>query len=209
MIFLKKFGTNKRNPNPPWPNEQAVVMIPSGSSADAVGLSGQKVYDMQNGQNMNAMSKQEWQNNTGSDREEMMNGMNGTSGVRDRENYQIMGEMQRPTDRILQNRAFDEMMVMPNNMQMWQGGESMMQQSGGCESTYITGYLCGHTGRYIRMEFLFGEQTHVEKTGILREVGRNYIVMQEMGTENMIVCPLDKIKFINIYNVNNNNQINR
>ncbi len=186
---MKKFQANKRNPNPPWPTEQPVVMIPPGESAGAVGMSGQRVYSMQDEmQSGNGNSN----SNMAAEGERMNNG----------ENYPLMGNMQRPTDQILQNRAMNGMMPTQSRpITQWQNG--MMQQSGSCPDTYITGYLCGHTGKYVRMEFLFGEQTHVDKTGVLREVGNNYVVMQEMGTDNMIVCPLNKIKFINIYNVNN------
>lgn len=183
---MKKYQSNKRNPNPPWPTEQPVVMIPPGESAGAVGMNGQRVYSMQNDVAASANI---------SENGERMNGG---------ENYPIMGEVQRPTDRILQNRATNGIMPVQNNrMNQWQNMSNVTLQNGSCPDAYITGYLCGHTGKYIRMEFLFGEQTHVDKTGILREVGNNYVVMQEMGTDNMIVCPLNKIKFINIYNVNN------
>lgn len=201
---MKKFGTNKRNPNPPWPDEQAVVIIPPGSNPDAVGMGGQRLYNMQNSRNANNMAEQQTVNMSGnsagmgmnenmSDSERMVNG----------ENYQIMGEMPMPTDRIAQSRIRNGLPVMPNHMNGMQNNMNMSPQNGRCDDAYITGYLCGQTGKYVRLEFLFGEQTHVEKTGVLREVGRNYIVMQEMGTNNMIVSPLDKIKFINIYNVNN------
>ena len=190
---MKKFGTNKRNPNPPWPDEQAVVMIPPGSNPDAVGMGGQSLYNMQNNQNINSVTEQQTGNM--SDGERTVNG----------ENYQIMGEMQHPTDRIAQSRIRNGLPAMPNRMNGMQSSMNMSTQNGRCGDAYISGYLCSQTGKYVRLEFLFGEQTHVEKTGVLREVGRNYIVMQEMGTNNMIVSPLDKIKFINIYNVNNDN----
>ncbi len=182
---MKKFGTNKRNPNPPWPNEQAVVMIPPGSNPSAVGMGDQRLYNMSGGTSMNPEQKTQ-QSNTEEDRS--------FSG----ENHRIMGEMPIPTDRIMPDRARNSFSVQNNNTNMPVSGNN-------CGGAYISGYLCGQTGKYVRLEFLFGEQTHVEKTGILREVGRNYIVMQEMGTNNMVVSPLDKIKFINIYSVNGDN----
>ena len=182
---MKKFQTNKRNPNPPWPDEMPVVVVPPGNTAESVGLNGQQVYKMQTGGN--------YDNVSGTENEDMS---------RDGDFYPIMGMMQRPTDNIFKSGegGGGNMMpeMMPSENAMTNGAERI------CGSAYINGYLCGHTGRYVRLEFMFGEQNHVEKTGMLREVGKNYIVMQEMGTDTMVVCPLDKIKFINIYNVNNN-----
>ncbi len=152
MIFLKKIGINKRNPNPPWPSEQPVVVIPPGSNAASVGMPESPVRRMT----------------------EYDDGLNGNMNGQERE-FPIMG--------------------FPNPQ------DSMM--SGGCmNSVSVNGYLCGHTGKYVKIEFIFGEQTHIEKTGILRSVGQNFVVVREMGSENDIVCAINKIKFITIYNMN-------
>ena len=71
-----------------------------------------------------------------------------------------------------------------------------------CETMMVGGYLCGQRGNLVRVEFLFGENTHIEKTGVLKNVGKDFIVLSETGTNNSIVCSMRNIKFINIYNIN-------
>ncbi len=70
-----------------------------------------------------------------------------------------------------------------------------------CQDMKITDYLCDKSGNYARVEFLFGENTHVEKTGVLESVGRDFVVLVEAGTGSRIVCMAKNIKFINIYNI--------
>ncbi len=75
------------------------------------------------------------------------------------------------------------------------------RMEGACKNISITEYLCDKSGNYARIEFLFGENTHVEKTGMLESVGKDYVVLLEAGTGSRIVCLTKNIKFINIYNV--------
>ncbi len=70
-----------------------------------------------------------------------------------------------------------------------------------CSDMGVTDYLCDKTGHYARVEFMFGENTHIEKTGVLESVGKDFVVLTEAGTGSQIVCAAKNIKFINIYNL--------
>lgn len=252
---MKKFGLNKRNPNPPWPSEQPVIAVPPGTTAEAVGMPGEAVHvmsnteafaedsagrDMQPGdsrgnimnsnfhengaaaENAYSTGESDMQRESGMQRENGMYGENagnmtqrmqqGASVQDGSRRFPIMGNMPGSVSRGMMS---NDMMRHGSMMQGGMPSSGMMNGStvqngmmpggtGGAMrcGTYITSYLCSHVGSYIRIEFLFGEQTHVEKTGILYEVGKNYVVVREMGTNTMVVCSLNKIKFINIYEVN-------
>ena len=68
---------------------------------------------------------------------------------------------------------------------------------GGCTlNRPITDLLCEYIGKYITAEFMFGADTYVKKSGILKEMGMNYIVMDVNGV--WVICDLTDVKFINI-----------
>ncbi len=60
----------------------------------------------------------------------------------------------------------------------------------------ISDLLCEYMGKYITAEFMFGADTYVKKSGILKEMGMNYIVLDVNGV--WIICDLTDVKFINI-----------
>lgn len=57
-------------------------------------------------------------------------------------------------------------------------------------------FLCGHQGQFIRVEFM----NQTEKSGILRSVGSDYIVLSESRTNNLVMCALNSVKAINVHN---------
>lgn len=168
---MRKFGSVKKNPNPPWPNQQSAVIVPPGSNTNAVGLAGQKAYEMP--RDMMDKPMQNSANNSVTFEED-------ERGVR---RDPIMGNM--------------TVRQTPQNMQ--RQSNNNMSIGGMCGNMGVTNYLCGQIGKYVKLEFLFGENTHMEKTGILRQVGKDFVAIQENGTNNIIVCATNKIKFINIY----------
>ena len=169
---MRKFGTTKKNPNPPWPNQQSAVIVPPGSNTRAVGLAGQKAYEM----------PREMMDNV------MQNSANETVTVEEDE------------------RGIRRDPIMGSNMPVRQMQQNLQRQNSNnmtigsmCGNMGVAGYLCGQTGKYVKLEFLFGENTHMEKSGVLRQVGKDFVAIQENGTNNIIVCATNKIKFINIY----------
>lgn len=68
------------------------------------------------------------------------------------------------------------------------------------ESTlYINGFLRTMIGRRVTVEFLIGTNTFVDRTGILLAVGANYIVINEVETDDILICDFFSIKFVKVY----------
>ncbi len=177
---MKKFGINKTNPNPPWPSQQPIVVVPPGSNPTAIGAPDLPMRTMPaNRQNM-----MDNQSNAPMNNSSVNQSFSTTMPQGDEREFPLMDNM--PMQRF------------PNA-----GAPSLnfgnSTQQGCIVSTGVTEYLCSQIGRYVRIEFLFGDQMHIEKNGIMREVGRNFIVIQEAGTNNRTVCALSKVKFITVY----------
>lgn len=184
---MRKYGTAKRNPDPKWPCEQPIIVVPPGSNAAAVGRVNESVRavagsmtdlrlqgnDMPNLRQEGVVDIDFRQSNT----------KDGTSADFRENNMPIMGYME-------QGARNNQMQSMGNNIT-------------NCGMNSASSYLCQRIGNYAKVEFLFGENTHIEKTGILDSVGKDFIVLTEAGTGTQVLCSVKNIKFINIYNVNN------
>lgn len=64
---------------------------------------------------------------------------------------------------------------------------------------YLNGFLRTQIGKKVRVEFLIGTGTLVDKSGTLLGVGANYIVINQSETDDIIVCDFFSIKFITFY----------
>ncbi|MEL4106694.1 hypothetical protein AAFA46_07665 [Oscillospiraceae bacterium WX1] len=60
---------------------------------------------------------------------------------------------------------------------------------------YIPNYLKSQIGKRVRAEFVFSS-LYLDKTGILREVGVNYFVLEDNATHAMIMCDLYSARFV-------------
>lgn len=68
------------------------------------------------------------------------------------------------------------------------------------ESTqYLNGFLRTQIGRRVRVSFLIGTNSFLDKAGQLLEVGANYIILQEAMTDDLLVCDFYTIKFVTIF----------
>ncbi len=61
---------------------------------------------------------------------------------------------------------------------------------------YIPGYLSSLIGKNVRAEFLLGGSVYTDRTGIVREVGVNYFVLEELVSHALIMCDLYSVKFV-------------
>lgn len=66
-----------------------------------------------------------------------------------------------------------------------------MQTSGNIEA-----FLRTQVGKNVRMQFLIGTNTLIEKAGVLIAVGDNFVVLKEAGSGEILVCDFDGAKFI-------------
>ncbi len=152
------------NPNPPWPTEQSVVVVPPGSGPGAIGKNDSKIRNMPSSTQINVPDNTS--NQTYFERSEGMPIMGYAGNSR--------GELGIP-------------------QRMWQESSRTLPE--------VSDYLNKNLDKYAKVEFLFGENTHIEKNGILRTVGKDFVVLEEAGSQNHVVCSAKNIKFINIYDV--------
>lgn len=68
------------------------------------------------------------------------------------------------------------------------------------ESTeYLNGFLRTQIGQRVRVSFLIGTNSFLDKAGKLLDVGANYIILQEAMTDDLLVCDFYTIKFVTIF----------
>lgn len=61
---------------------------------------------------------------------------------------------------------------------------------------YIPAYLTRNIGKIIRAEFLIGNNTYLDKSGKLVEVGISYFVIEDFITKALIMCDLYSVRFV-------------
>ena len=64
---------------------------------------------------------------------------------------------------------------------------------------YMNGFLRTQIGRFIRFEQLVGTNIVEERSGFLVGVSNNYVILQEIGTGNIMSFDTFSIKFVYIY----------
>ena len=64
---------------------------------------------------------------------------------------------------------------------------------------YLNGFLRTQIGRKVRVEFLIGANTLNDRIGTLVGVGANYILLNEIDTDDILACDFYNIKFIRFY----------
>ena len=70
---------------------------------------------------------------------------------------------------------------------------------------YNQGWLKTQIGKYMTISFLLGTEMYQDRTGILQEVGISFIVIKDATTKDLTMCDIYSIKFVTIYN--NQNQV--
>ncbi|MBS4537235.1 hypothetical protein GOQ27_02115 [Clostridium sp. D2Q-11] len=66
------------------------------------------------------------------------------------------------------------------------------------DTEYLQGYLNTLIGEFVRIDFLIGTNTFIDKAGTLMEVGIDYVVLLEQETDDYIVGDLYSIKFVKV-----------
>lgn len=61
---------------------------------------------------------------------------------------------------------------------------------------YLNGFIRTQIGRRVQVEFLMGNAELITKDGFLLGVGANYILINEIGTNDITACDFYNIKFI-------------
>ena len=64
---------------------------------------------------------------------------------------------------------------------------------------YLNGFIRTQIGRRVSIDFLIGSGTTVTKTGYLLAVAQNYLLINELDTNDVTACDLYTMKFIRFY----------
>lgn len=64
---------------------------------------------------------------------------------------------------------------------------------------YLNGFIRTQIGRRISIDFLIGSNNMVTKSGYLLAVATNYIIINELDTNDITTCDFYNIKFIRFY----------
>lgn len=73
---------------------------------------------------------------------------------------------------------------------------------------YTPAFLRENIGKLMRVEFLIGTDTLVDRTGILVDVGASYILLRALESDVITYCDIYSIKFITISNLPYNMLLN-
>lgn len=64
---------------------------------------------------------------------------------------------------------------------------------------YTQGYLKSQIGARIKVEFLIGTNMLIDREGTLTDVGISYIIINEVETDDLLLCDIYSIKFVRFY----------
>lgn len=64
---------------------------------------------------------------------------------------------------------------------------------------YIQGFLRTQIGRHVKIEFVVGTNMFIDREGFLVDVGIDYLIINELNTDDYLLCDMYSIKFVKIY----------
>jgi hypothetical protein len=67
------------------------------------------------------------------------------------------------------------------------------------DTIYTPGYLRTQIGRKMRVEFLIGSGTLIDRIGTLVGVGASYILIRPLESDDVLMCDIYSIKFVTVY----------
>lgn len=118
-------------------------------------------------------------------------GTQGVQAAKNRQGMQVPMSNQMPfqgTEPMMTEGMRNELFMPPIAFE--QGPPPVMNRE------YIAGYLTTLIGKGVRAEFAISTGLFLDKAGILREVGVNYFVLEDMITRARIMCDLYSVKFV-------------
>ena len=127
--------------------------------------------------------------NGGNRPQNTMNRPNNANRPQDAMNNSLSPQPQRQEQTMSMNREPQTEMGMQNNSNNWRN----MQSVGNIED-----FLRMQIGKNVRMQFLIGTNTLIEKSGRLMAIGDNFVVLREAGSGEILVCDFGDVKFIRL-----------
>jgi hypothetical protein len=88
---------------------------------------------------------------------------------------------------------------MPTNIASVPVSSAVLPQDPVMDIEYTQGYLRTQIGKRIKVEFLIGTDMFVDREGTLVDVGISYIIINEVETDDLLLCDIYSIKFVRFY----------
>lgn len=99
-------------------------------------------------------------------------------------------EMQIMSPQVPQTQQLPRVIMAPPGEQAPQTVQSTL---------YTPGFLSTQIGKMVRVEFLMGSGTLIDRIGTLTGVGASYILLNPIGTADTLLCDIYSIKFVTVY----------
>ena len=89
--------------------------------------------------------------------------------------------------------------TMPTNIGSVPLGMDQQGETPIMDVEYTQGWLRTQIGKRVKIEFLLGTNMLVDREGTLLEVGISYIIINEIETDDLLLCDIYSIKFVRVY----------
>jgi hypothetical protein len=89
--------------------------------------------------------------------------------------------------------------TMPTNIGSVPLGMDQFGQQPIMDIQYTQGWLTTQIGQRVKIEFLIGTNMLIDREGTLLEVGISYVIINEVETDDLLLCDIYSIKFVRIY----------
>ncbi|MCT4543334.1 MAG: hypothetical protein N4A63_07315 [Vallitalea sp.] len=85
-----------------------------------------------------------------------------------------------------------------NNFKSQESGNARRLPPVITNTDYLQGYLRSKIGKFMKVNFLLGTGTFIDKEGVLQDVGVDHIVLRDIKTDEEVIADLYSIKFVEI-----------
>ena len=89
--------------------------------------------------------------------------------------------------------------TMPTNIGTVPLGMDQQGETPVMDTQYTQGWLTTQIGQRVKIEFLIGTNMLIDREGTLLEVGISYVIINEVETDDLLLCDIYSIKFVRIY----------
>ena len=89
--------------------------------------------------------------------------------------------------------------VMPTSIGSMPLGIGQVPEPPIMDTQYTQGWLTTQIGKRVKVEFLIGTDMFIDREGTLVDVGISYIIINEIETDDLLLCDIYSIKFVRIY----------
>lgn len=89
--------------------------------------------------------------------------------------------------------------TMPTNIGSIPLDSMQMPETPIMDTQYTQGYLSTKIGSRVKIEFLIGTNMWIDREGTLIDVGISYVIINEIETDDLLLCDIYSIKFVRFY----------